>query len=112
MYAFLHSAALASAHGIEVQRYLPYAEGIVDTLRGSLAGLATSVETRSYAGGEARLDMCLAFLERIVATSSEVGIQPGIAAAVRDASAEAIERWPGDTDWDVVAERFLGHRSK
>lgn len=107
LYAFMHSAALANAHGIDVQRYLPYAEGIVDTLRGSLAAVGAAVEARSYGGGEARLDMCLAFLERIVATSNEVGIEPGLAGAVRDASIQAIEQWPGETDWDVVAERFL-----
>lgn len=110
MYAFLHSAALAEAHGIDPARYLPYAEGIVDTLRRSLPELATAIQRRTYDGGEARLDMCLSFLEHIVATSAEVGVPPGIAATVRDASATAMERWPGDTDWDVVAEDLWAQR--
>ncbi len=107
MYAFLHSAALASAHGIEPSRYLSYAEGIVDTLRGTLPGLTEAIQRRAYDSGEARLDMCLAFLEHIVTTSSDAGIDPGIAALVRDASAQAMSRWPGSTDWDVVAEDLL-----
>ena len=107
MYAFLHSAALAAAHGIEPARYLPYAEGIVDTLRGTLPDLTTAIERRTYDGGEARLDMCLSFLEHIAATSTEVGLEPGLAAMVRDASARAMTRWPGDTDWDVVAEELF-----
>lgn len=107
MYAFLHSAAMVGAHGIDPARYLPYAEGIVATLGGSLPDLATAIERRTYDGGEARLDMCLAFLDHIVATSEEVGIEPGLAAVVRDASAAAMARWPADTDWDVVAEDLL-----
>jgi 3-hydroxyisobutyrate dehydrogenase-like beta-hydroxyacid dehydrogenase len=104
MYAFLHSAALAEAHGVDPARYLPYAEGIIDTLRGTIPELTTAIQQRTYDSGEARLDMCLGFLEHIVTTSDDVGLRPGIAALVRDASAAALERWPGATDWDVVAE--------
>lgn len=107
MYAHLHATALAEAHGIEPQRFLPYAQGVVSTLGGSLPGLTAAVERRTWDSGEARLDMCLAFLEHIVASSREVGIAPGLAVAVRDASARALARRPGSTDWDVVAEDFL-----
>lgn len=73
----------------------------------SLADLTGAVVRRRYDGGQARLDMCLAFLERIVQTSREAGIDPAAAALVRDASARAMARWPGGTDWDVVAEDLL-----
>ncbi len=112
MYAFLHSAALVGAHGIDATRYLPYAEGIVETLRGTLPGLTTAIEGRSYDGGEARLDMCLAFLDHIVTTSTDVGLDPGLARLVRDASSRAMTRWPADTDWDVVAEEMLSSISR
>lgn len=107
MYAHLHATALAQAHGIEPARFLPYAQGVVATLGGSLPGLTQAVERRTWDGGEARLDMCLAFLEHIVGASEEAGIDPGLASAVRDASARALERVPGSTDWDVVAEDFI-----
>ncbi|WP_265522093.1 NAD(P)-binding domain-containing protein [Oerskovia flava] len=107
MYAFLHATALAGAHGVEPGRFLPYAQGIVSTLGGTLPDLTASVETRSYDTGQARLDMCLAFLEKIVASSREVEIDPGLAELVRAASARAATRRPGSTDWDVVAEDFL-----
>lgn len=106
MYAHLHATALASAHGIAPQRFLPYARGIVETLGGTLPGLSDAVERRTWDGGEARLDMCLAFLDHIVATSREAGIAPGLAEHVRNASARALSRVPGSTDWDVVAEDF------
>lgn len=106
MYAHLHATALAAAHGVPPERFLPYARGIVDTLGGSLADLTASVERRTYDQGEARLDMCLSFLEHIVATSRAAGIAPGLAERVRDASARALEQHSDSTDWDVVAEDF------
>lgn len=112
MYAFFHAAALAAAHGIEPARFLPYAEGIADTLRGSLADLTSAIERRSYDGGDARLDMCLSFLDHVVTTSDGVGLDRGLAGMVRDASARAMAHWPGATDWDVVAEDFLGRPAR
>lgn len=107
MYAHLHATALAAAHGIDPQRFLPYAQGIVGTLGASLADLTASVGTRQYDAGQARLGMCLSFLEHIVATSREAGIDPGLAEPVRAASARAMAGRSPDTDWDVVAEDFL-----
>ncbi|UFU06680.1 NAD(P)-binding domain-containing protein [Ruania halotolerans] len=112
MYAHLHATALAHAHGIEPAQFLPYAEGIVDTLGGSLPGLTAAVAQRSYDSGEARLDMCLSFLEHIVTSSREAGIDPGPAELVREASARALRRWPGSTDWDVVAEDMVPARTQ
>ncbi|MEW2016118.1 NAD(P)-binding domain-containing protein [Rhodococcus sp. NPDC076796] len=111
MYAHLHATALAAAHGIDPSRFLPYSQGIVQTLGASLAGLTSSAERRTYDGGDARLDMCLSFLEHIVSASREVGIDPALAEVVRAVSARAMTRWPGGTDWDVVGEEFLtaGH---
>lgn len=111
MYAQLHATALAAAHGIDPSRFLPYSQGIVQTLGASLAGLTSSAERRKYDGGDARLDMCLSFLEHIVSASREAGIDPASAEVVRAVSARAMTRWPGDTDWDVVGEEFIvaGH---
>ncbi|OZD05236.1 oxidoreductase [Rhodococcus sp. 06-235-1A] len=106
MYAHLHATAFAAAHGIRPARFLPYAHGIVETLGASLAGLTSGFEQGTYDGGEARLDMCLSFLEHIVFASGEVGIDPGLAEVVRAASARAAIRWSGATDWDVVGEDF------
>ncbi|WP_020112347.1 imine reductase family protein [Rhodococcus sp. 114MFTsu3.1] len=108
MYAYLHAAALAAAHGVEPAAFLPYARGIVDTLGGSLPASTTSLRHRRYDQGDARLDMCLSFLTHIVESSHQAGIDPGLAEHVRAASARALDHWPAATDWDVVAEKFLG----
>lgn len=104
MYAFLHSAALVRARGVEPDRYLPYATGIVQTLLGSLPGLVESLRTRAYDRGEARLDMCLSFLEHIVASSSQAGIDPTLPAVIRDATRRQADLGHGAKDWDRVAE--------
>jgi hypothetical protein len=51
--------------------------------------------------------MCLSFLEHIVTSSREAGIDPGLAEVVRSAFARALTSWPGSADWDVVGEEFL-----
>ncbi|GAB2623684.1 NAD(P)-binding domain-containing protein [Pseudactinotalea suaedae] len=107
MYAFLHATALAGRYGVDPARFLPYAEGVTDTLRGSLPGLSASMTDRTYRTGEARLDMCLAFLEHIVTASAESGVPSALPALIRDASARALRQHPADTDWDVVAEELL-----
>lgn len=50
MYAHLHAIALASAQ-ITPKRFLPYAQTVVGTLGGSLAGLAAAAERRAYDTG-------------------------------------------------------------
>ena len=110
MYAHLHATALAAAHGIDPRRFLPYAQDVVATLGDSLEGLTDAVERRRYDTGQARLDMCAAFLAHIVASSTEAGIEPGLAGKVLDASRRALAQQAADTDWDVVAEDFLPAR--
>ncbi|PWN01242.1 NAD(P)-dependent oxidoreductase [Nocardioides silvaticus] len=104
MYAFLHSAALVRRHGIEPTAYLPYARGLHATLGVELDGLAASFENGTYDGGQASLEMCLSFLEHIVATSEDAGVDPALPLLVRDATRRALATSTGDTDWDVVAE--------
>ncbi len=104
MYGFLHSAALAEAHGIPPERYLPFATSITATLGASLPDLSAAITGRTYDGGEARLDMCLAFLEKITAASAESRVPDVLPAVVRDASRSALQRWSPDTDWDCVME--------
>lgn len=110
LHAHLHATALAAAHGIDPDRFLPYARSIVQTLDASLPGLTAAVRRRTYDTGEARLDMCRDFLAHIVASSREAGLPAGPAGVTLDVSDRALERWPGSTDWDVVAEELLPAR--
>lgn len=104
MYAFLHSAALARAHGVEPSAYLPYATGVLSTLSASLPGLAGAYESHTYDSGEATIEMCLSFLDHIVATSEAAGVDARLPRVVRDATRAEADRRPRGIDWDVVAE--------
>lgn len=104
MYAFLHSAALVRHHGVDASTYLPYATAVVATLSASLPGLAESFQTRRYDSGEATIDMCLSFLEHIVATSGAAGVDDRLPRLIRDLTAVEAARHPRGIDWDVVAE--------
>lgn len=104
MQAFLHSAVIARRFGVEPDRFLPYGLSITAALGASLEGLAGAYRDRDYAKGDARLDMCLSFLEHIVSTSESVGVAPGLAAVVRDTTVRAAQTYPLSTDWDAIVE--------
>lgn len=106
MFAFLHSAAMVRAHGIEPTAYLPYAAAITATLAGELDGLATAVEQGKYDRGQASLEMCLSFLDHVVATSEASGVDAALPRLVRDATRRRLDRGPGNIDWESVAEGF------
>ncbi|MDV3222240.1 NAD(P)-binding domain-containing protein [Intrasporangium sp.] len=110
MYAFLHSAAMVRAHGIEPTAYLPYATGLMSTLTTSLPGLAQAYESHKYDGGEATIEMCLSFLNHIVATSEAAGVDARLPRLVRDATLAEVDRNPRGIDWDVVAEGLTDAR--
>jgi 3-hydroxyisobutyrate dehydrogenase-like beta-hydroxyacid dehydrogenase len=107
MYAFLHSSALVRAHGVEPADYLPYARGILTALDAELDGLARAYATGAYDGGQASLGMCLSFLEHIVATSHDAGVDQRLPELLARVTREQIQRSGDDVDWDVVAEGLI-----
>ncbi|NYJ00539.1 3-hydroxyisobutyrate dehydrogenase-like beta-hydroxyacid dehydrogenase [Nocardioides thalensis] len=104
MYAFLHSAALVRAHGIEPSAYLPYATGILETLGAELPNLAQAFELRKYDRGQASLEMCLRGLEHVVAATEAAGVAPALPRLVRDVTRAQMERAKPGVDWESVAE--------
>lgn len=104
MYAFLHSAALVRAHGIEPSTYLAYATGIVETLGAELPSLAQAFELRKYDRGQASLEMCLRGLEHIVSASEAAGVDPALPRLVRDATRAQLSHSRPGVDWEYVAE--------
>ena len=107
MYAFLHSAAMVRAHGIEPTAYLPYAAAITATLATEFEGLAAAVERGRYDRGQASLEICLSFLDHVVATSDAAGVDAALPRLIRDATRRRLDRGPADADWESVAEGFV-----
>jgi hypothetical protein len=101
---------MVRAHGIEPSAYLPYAAGIVSTLSTSFPGLAQAYESHKYDGGEATIEMCLSFLNHIVATSEAAGVDVRLPRLLRDVTQAEADRNPRGLDWDVVAEGLAGPR--
>jgi NAD(P)-dependent dehydrogenase (short-subunit alcohol dehydrogenase family) len=66
--------------------------------------LAKAYESRTYDSGEATIEMCLSFLDHIVATSEAAGVDARLPRLVRDTTRAEAERRPRGIDWDVVAE--------
>lgn len=106
MFAFLHSASMVRAHGIEPSTYLPYAAGILQTLGAELPALAEAFELRKYDRGQASIEMCLRGLEHVVATSEAAGVDAALPRLVRDRTREQLERTDPGTDWESVVEGF------
>ncbi len=95
MTSFLHAAAMVGSDGISATTFQPYAEQIVDVLKGSLAGLAADVDARSYPGHEDNLSMELAALDLIVAASAARGIDGSVPDASRRLAAAAVKAGHG-----------------
>jgi 3-hydroxyisobutyrate dehydrogenase-like beta-hydroxyacid dehydrogenase len=95
MTSFLHAAAMVGSDGISATAFQPYAEQIVDVLKGSLAGLAADVDAGSYPGHEDNLDMELAALEHIVTASAARGIDVSVPHASRRLAAAAVDAGHG-----------------
>lgn len=78
MTAFLHAAALVGADGVPAKAFQPYAERIIDLLRGTIAGLADDVDRGQYPGEEDNLAMELVALEHLADVSAAAGIDTSV----------------------------------
>jgi 3-hydroxyisobutyrate dehydrogenase-like beta-hydroxyacid dehydrogenase len=104
MSAFLHAAALVGSDGIPAGRFLPYAERIVDVLKGSMAGLAADVDSSQHPGDQDNLEMELLALEHIVAASTARGIDTEVPGVSRRLAAEAVAAGHGRDGYSRIID--------
>lgn len=104
MAAFLHAAALVGADGVPAGRFVPYAQRILDLLGPTFAQLAGDVEAGEHPGEEDNLEMELAFLDHIVATSRARGIDASIAEAPRALVAATIAAGHGSDGFSRIID--------
>ena len=104
MTAFVHAAAMVTAQGVTARAFLPYAEQIVSWLPETLAGLAAEVDSGGYPGTEDRVEMELAALEHMVATSTELGLDAGLPRVMRDLAARTVSAGYGENSYTSVVE--------
>ena len=83
MAAFLHAAALVGADGVPASTFVPYAKRMLALLDDTLVGLADDVDNGAHDGAEDNLTMELAFLDHIVQTSRNRGLDVSVPATPR-----------------------------
>jgi 3-hydroxyisobutyrate dehydrogenase-like beta-hydroxyacid dehydrogenase len=102
MTAFLHSAAVAGADGVRAGAFLPYARRVLALLEPTFAQLARDVDRGEFPGDEDTLEMELAALEHIVATSRARGVDPSVARVTRDLVRAAVDAGHGKDGFSRV----------
>jgi 3-hydroxyisobutyrate dehydrogenase-like beta-hydroxyacid dehydrogenase len=108
MAAFLHATAMVGADGVPAKEFLPYAHRMLDLLRLSNAQLADDVDRGEHPGEEDNLEMELAFLDHIVATSKSRGIDPSIPETSRQLVRRAISAGHGRDGFSRVIDVLRG----
>jgi 3-hydroxyisobutyrate dehydrogenase-like beta-hydroxyacid dehydrogenase len=108
MAAFLHAAAVAGADGVRAGAFLPYARRMLALLEPTFAQLARDVDRGGFPGDEDTLEMELAALEHIVATSRARGVDPSVAGAVRDVVRAAVDAGHGKDGFSRVVTVLRG----
>jgi 3-hydroxyisobutyrate dehydrogenase-like beta-hydroxyacid dehydrogenase len=111
MTSFLHAAALVQAHGVSAETFLPYAEGILDVLRGSLTSLARDVDSAQYPGTEDTLGMERDVLAHIVETSEQSGVDPALPAVMLDYANRAVDAGHGLDGYSRLIELLTAPRA-
>jgi 3-hydroxyisobutyrate dehydrogenase-like beta-hydroxyacid dehydrogenase len=104
MTSFLHATAMLTANGRTAAEFVPWARAMLDALGETIVGLARDVDTGRYSGDEDRLSMDLAALEHVVDASDELGLDGGVARAMRDLAARGVTAGFGDDSFSRVIE--------
>ncbi len=104
MSAFLHAAAMVGSDGMPASRFLPYAQRIVDVLKGSMDQLATDVDAGEHPGDEDNLAMELTGLEHVVAASAARGIDTGVPDVSRRLAATAVAAGHGRDGYSRIVD--------
>lgn len=104
MVSFLHAAAMLTANGRTAAEFVPWATSMLEALAGTFVGLARDVDAGRYPGDEDRLSMDLAALGHIVDASDELGLDGGVARAMRDLAARGVAVGFGDESFSRVIE--------
>ena len=104
MAAFLHATAMVESDGVSPKDFLPYAHRMLDILRFSNTQLAEEVERGEHPGDEDNLEMELAFLDHIVATSETRGIDTSVPETSRQLVRAAISAGHGQDGFSRVID--------
>ncbi|MFI1380781.1 NAD(P)-dependent oxidoreductase [Embleya sp. NPDC020886] len=103
---FLHAAALLSAEGVEVRRFLEQAGPSVSALFSILPSIAAEVDRGEYAADFGALKHHLPSLADLVGESRARGIDVEFPEYTRALVADAVERGHGEDSYSRLVEHF------
>jgi 3-hydroxyisobutyrate dehydrogenase-like beta-hydroxyacid dehydrogenase len=102
MTAFLHAAALVRPDGVPASGFLPYARRMLAVLDATLPQLARDADRGEFPGDEDSLDMELAALDHVVATSRARGVDTRVAEVPRALVRAAVDAGHGTDGFSRV----------
>ena len=103
---FLHAAALLSAQGVEVTRFVEAASASLTGLLGYLPSLAQEVDRGEYAVPFGALKHHLPAVEDLVRESRDRGIDVGLPSYTVELVRAVVEAGHGDDSYSRLVERF------
>ena len=100
--SFVHALAVLRADGIDPEAFLPYATEALPIM--PLADIAHQVQTSTYDGREAHLNMQVTYMHHIINTSRARGIDPTFPTYVKNQMERAIAAGHGNDDFGRLIE--------
>ena len=107
-----HAAALVGSAGVSAEEFLPYASNLMSQMPYFMEGMDEAIDRREYVDEGASLTMMAAGIDHIVRASEEVGIDPGLPAAVRDLYRRALADGRGDQGGTSLIEMIKSPLAK
>ncbi|MFL1376359.1 NAD(P)-dependent oxidoreductase [Nocardiopsis protaetiae] len=93
---WLHSVAVARAHGVSAQEFLPQATATAASLDQMFRFYSPRVDAGEHGGDAERLSMAAASIEHVVDTADRAGVDPSLPAAVLALVRAGVDRGHAD----------------
>ncbi|AXB42319.1 NAD(P)-dependent oxidoreductase [Amycolatopsis albispora] len=103
---WLHSLALANAHGISADDFLPHAASLLGGLPEFLTFYSPRIDAGEYAGDAERLTMAAASVDHVVRTAEDAGVDTTLPEALRAAVRRGIAAGHGENSATSLVEVF------
>ncbi|MET9555403.1 NAD(P)-binding domain-containing protein [Streptomyces sp. NPDC006645] len=104
--AFLHSLAVADAHGITAAEMLPYLSGTAASMPDFFGFYTPRVDAGEHPGDVDRLAMGVASVDHVVRTSEDAGVDPSLIAAVLAVFERGMAAGHADDSFTSLIESF------
>jgi 3-hydroxyisobutyrate dehydrogenase-like beta-hydroxyacid dehydrogenase len=106
MLSYLHALAVADAHGISAEEFLPYATSTMSSIPGFLAFYTPRIDAGRHSGDVDRLAMGVASVDHIVHTTTDAGIDASLPTAILEVFQRGVAAGHADDSFTSLIEIF------